>query len=66
MRILRILSGIAVLFTSLGYAHLFHHHLMHASSANFHSPAFLLMTIFALVAGVFSFIGAILLLKGPA
>jgi hypothetical protein len=65
MRALHISSGIAVLFTSLGYAHLLHHHLFHASHDDFRNPLSWLALLLALAAGILSFIGGILLLKRP-
>jgi hypothetical protein len=49
----------------LGYAHLFVHHLTHATQQAAHSPLFWSMTIVAFVAGVLSFIGGVLLFKRP-
>jgi hypothetical protein len=40
MRILNILSGIAVLFTTLAFGHLLHHHFLNASHEDIHSPRF--------------------------
>jgi hypothetical protein len=63
MRILNILSGLAVLFTTLAFGHLLHHHFLHASHDELHNPAFLAgMTALVLV-GVLSFIGGCLLLR---
>jgi purine-cytosine permease-like protein len=63
MRILTIASGLAVLLTTLAFGHLLHHYIIHASSENLHSPAFLASFAAALVAGVLSFIGGCLLLR---
>jgi hypothetical protein len=65
MRILKISSGIAVLFTTLAYAHLLHHHFIHASSVDYHNPLFWLAILLAFAAGILSFIGGVLLLKRP-
>ena len=65
MRILRILCGIAVLFTSLTYGHLLHHHVSHASPHDYHSPLYGVLFLLALCAGILSVIGALLLLKTP-
>jgi hypothetical protein len=66
MRALHISSGICVLFTTLAYAHILHHHLSHASSDDHRSPLFWLAVLLALAAGILSLIGGILLLKRPA
>jgi len=60
MRILNILSGLAVLFTTLAYAHLLHHFFHHDAS---HSPVFLAGMAIGVVVGIFSFIGGCLLLR---
>jgi hypothetical protein len=64
MRILSILSGIAVLLTTIAYAHLLHHHLMNSFSENLHNAAFLAGWTAGAVVGVFALIGGCLLLKG--
>jgi len=63
VRILNILSGLAVLFTTLAFAHLLHHHFLHASHDDVHSPAFLAGMATLVVVGVLSFIGGCLLLR---
>jgi len=63
MRILNIASGIAILFTTLAFGHLLHHHLMNASAADVRSTAFLGLFIIAVVAAILSFIGACTLLR---
>jgi hypothetical protein len=63
MRILTILSGLAVLFTTLAYAHIIAHHLSHASPQDVHSPFFLLVATLLMIVGLLSLIGGILLLR---
>jgi hypothetical protein len=63
MRVLTVLSGLAVLFTTLAYAHIILHHLSHASAQDVHSPYFLLVVTLLVIVGVLSLIGGILLLK---
>jgi hypothetical protein len=63
MRILNILSGLAVRFTTLAFAHLIHHHILHASHEDVHSPAFLAGMATLVAVGVLSFIGGCLLLR---
>ena len=63
MRILNILCGIAVLMTTLALAHLIHHHAGHASSSDFHSPAFLASFVAAIAAAILSLIGGCLLIR---
>jgi hypothetical protein len=63
MRILNIACGISVLFTTLAYAHLLHHHLSHSFSDATHSPLFWAAYIPAVAAGILAFIGGCLLLK---
>jgi hypothetical protein len=62
MRIVSILSGLAVLFTTLAFAHLLHHYYAYAGEAA-HSPPFLAGIAFGVLVGVFSFIGGCLLLR---
>ena len=62
MRIVSILSGLAVLFTTLAFGHLLHHFYVNAGEAA-HSPPFLVGMAIGVVVGIFSFIGACLLLR---
>src|SRR5258708_32269444 len=41
MRILNIVSGLAVLFATLAFGHMLHHFSTHASPDDFHNPIFL-------------------------
>jgi hypothetical protein len=62
MRIVSILSGLAVLFTTLAFAHLLHHYFLNAGEAA-HSPPFLVGMVIGVVVGIFSFVGGCLLLR---
>jgi len=63
MKILRICCGVAILFTTLAFAHLLHHHVLHASAADFHNPVFVLSFVAAVAAGILSLIGGCILLN---
>jgi hypothetical protein len=63
MRALRIACGVAILFITLAYAHLMHHHLLHASTQDHADPVFWVLVFLALGAGILSLIGAVLLLQ---
>jgi len=63
MRIVNILSGLAVLFTTLAFAHLLHHYFLNTGEAA-HSPPFLAGMGIGVVIGMFSFVGGCLLLRG--
>jgi hypothetical protein len=62
MRIVNILSGLAVLFTTLAFGHLLDHYFLNAGEAA-HSQPFLAGMAFGAAVGVFSFIGGCLLLR---
>ena len=62
MRILNILSGLAVLFTTVAFGHLLHHYSVYAGEGA-HSPPFLLGMTIGVVVAFFSFIGGCLLLR---
>jgi hypothetical protein len=61
-RALHFISGVAVLFASILYAHLFHH--VFFVERQEWNAAFAAGLILSAVAGVFSFVGAYLLLTG--
>ncbi len=63
MRILNILSGLAVLFTMLAFAHLLHHHFLGATHDGARGPAFLEGMATLVVVAILSFIGGCLLLR---
>ena len=66
MRISRISSGLAVLLTTLAFAHLLHHFFANALPDAVRSPAFWAGFIIAAGVGILSFIGGCLLLKQSA
>ncbi len=63
MRILNILSGLAVLFSTLAYAHLVHHFSSYAFHHGATSASFWAGLVFGVFVGIFSFIGGTLLLR---
>ena len=64
MRILNIISGIAVLFTTLAFAHLLHHHFFFAASHDdAHNPVFLAGMALGVIIGILSLVGGCLLLR---
>jgi hypothetical protein len=63
MRILNILSGVAVLLATLAYAHLLHRFFVGSSTQCFHNPAFWVSFAFGAAVGIFSFIGGVMLLR---
>ena len=63
MRTVNILSGMAVLLTTLAFGHLLHRYFVNAPHEAVHDPAFLAGTATGVVVGIFSFIGGCLLLR---
>ena len=63
MRVLNILSGVAVLLTTLAYAHLLHHYFVNTPAESFHNPVFWVSFAFGVGVGIFSFIGGAMLLR---
>jgi len=63
MRILNILSGIAVLLTTLAFVHLLHRHFVGGLPGDVHDLAFLAGMTAGAVVAIFSFIGGCLLLR---
>jgi hypothetical protein len=63
MRKLNIVSGVAVLLTTLAYAHLLHHYYVGSATEAFHNPVFWFSFTFGVAVGIFSFVGGVLLLR---
>jgi hypothetical protein len=63
MRMVNILSGVAVLLTTLAYAHLLHRYFVDSPAEAFHNPVFWLSFAFGGAVGIFSFIGGAILLR---
>ena len=63
MRMLNILCGVAVLTTTLAFAHLLHHYYLGAGAEPFQNPLFVVGFSFAVGVGIFSLIGAAMLLR---
>lgn len=63
MRALNIASGVAVLFTTLAFGHLLHHHYLNASSADLRSVTYWSAMTAAGIAGVLSLVGGCLLIR---
>ena len=62
MRALNIICGICVLFATLAYGHILHHHFMRSADDG-RGLLFWSLFLLAAVAGIFSLIGGCLLLK---
>jgi hypothetical protein len=63
MRILNLLSGVAVLLTTLAFGHLLHRYFVGASPENLHDAGFLTGMAIGVTIGLFSFIGGCFLLR---
>ena len=63
MRALNILCGISVLFTTLAFWHILHHHLAHSPHEAYHSLVFWAVALSTGAAGILSFMGGVFLLK---
>jgi hypothetical protein len=63
MRILNVVTGLMVLFTTLAYAHLLHHFSTHASHEDMYNPIFWVGMALGIGAGILSFIGGCLLIR---
>jgi F0F1-type ATP synthase membrane subunit c/vacuolar-type H+-ATPase subunit K len=64
MRILNFICGVCVLFATLAYGHILHHHFMHSADDG-RSLLFWALFLLAAAVGFFSLIGGFLLLKRP-
>lgn len=63
MRILNLLSGIAVLLTTLAFGHLLHRYFVDAAQESLHDAGFLAGMTAGITIGVLSFIGGCLLVR---
>jgi hypothetical protein len=63
MRVLNLVSGVCVLFSTLAFGHLLEHHFSHASPEDYRSPVFWFLVVLAAATGFFSLVGGFLLLK---
>jgi hypothetical protein len=63
MRILNLLSGVAVLLTTLAFGHLLHRYFVDASSESLHDAGFLTGLGIGITIGLFSFVGGCFLLR---
>jgi hypothetical protein len=63
MRILNLLCGVAVLLTTVAFAHLLHRYYASAGPDAFQNPVFVVGFSFGVGVGIFSLIGGALLLR---
>jgi hypothetical protein len=63
MRMLNLLSGVAVLLTTLAYGHLLHRYFVDSSAEAFHNPVFWLSFCFGVGVGILSLVGGVMLLR---
>jgi hypothetical protein len=63
MRRLNVLCGLAVLLTTLAFAHLLHRYYLNAGAEAFHNPVFIVGFCFGAGVGILSLIGGALLLR---
>jgi len=63
MRILNLLSGVAVLLTTLAFGHLLHRYFVDAPHESLRDPGFVAGMITGVTVGIFSFIGGCLLVR---
>jgi len=63
MRVLNITCGMAVLLTTIAFAHLLQHHFINASSTDLHDPTFVVLFATAVGVGILAVVGGFLLLK---
>ncbi len=59
------MCGICVLFTTLAFFHIIHHHVGHATPEDHHTLLFWALVLGSGAAGILSFVGGVLLLKRP-
>jgi F0F1-type ATP synthase membrane subunit c/vacuolar-type H+-ATPase subunit K len=60
---LNILSGVAVLLTTLAYGHLLHRYFVDSSAEASHNPVFWLSFAFGVAVGIFALVGGVMLLR---
>lgn len=63
MRILNVLSLVAVLLTTLAFGHLLHRYFLGATTENLHGAGFVTGMGLGVTIGIFSFVGGCFLLR---